>query len=53
MKNFRLVILGFFIDFMISQGFTEAKIRPSYKIPCPSVTPSPSVTESAILNNEL
>lgn len=52
MKKFRLAILGFIIGLMISQGFTEAKIRHNY-IPCPSVTPSPSVTESAILNNEL
>ena len=51
MKEFRLVILGFIIGLMLSQGFTEAKIRPSYKIPCPSVSPSP--TESANLNNEL
>lgn len=53
MKDFRLAILGFIIGLTISQGLTEAKIRPSYKVPCPSVTPSPSVTESAILNNEL
>lgn len=53
MKSFRLVILGFFIGLMISQGFTEAKVRPKFKIPCESVTPSPSVVESANLNNEL
>ena len=52
MQKIKLVILGFFIGFMISQGFTEAKVRPKFN-PCPSVTPSPSVTESAILNNEL
>lgn len=51
MQKIKLVILVFFIGFMISQGFTEAKVRP--KFPCPSVTPSPSVTESANLNNEL
>lgn len=53
MKEFRLVILGFIIGLMLSQGFTEAKVRHNYKVPCPSVSPSPSVTESAILNNEL
>lgn len=29
MKDFRLVLLGFIIGLMLSQGFTEAKIRPS------------------------